>query len=91
MASSPVKAAALADPALLERVVRFKDRFYPAGSAHYESAKPGTLRLIPPADCVPILHADYAHMKNMIFGDKPEFDEILAGLRQLEDEINSKP
>ena len=43
MDKSPVKSAVLADLDLLERVVRFKDRFYPAGSAHYEMAKPGTL------------------------------------------------
>lgn len=88
MDKSPVKAAALADLDLLERVVRFKDRFYPAGSAHYELAKPGTLRLMPPDECMPILRDDYDHMKNMIFGAQPESDEILESLSQLEREIN---
>lgn len=88
MSKSSVKAAALADFDLLERVVRFKDRFYPAGSAHYELAKPGTMRLMPPTDCVPTLRDDYEHMKNMIFGEKPVFEEIMACIERLEAEIN---
>lgn len=88
MANAPVKASALSDLELLERVVRFKDRFYPAGPAHYELARPGTLRLLPPEDCMPILREDYEHMKNMIFGNRPEFDKLMANIKQLEREIN---
>lgn len=90
MGKSPVKAEALADLDLLERVVRFKDRFYPAGSAHYELAKPGTLRLMPPEACIPALREDYEHMRNMIFGEQPEFEEIMVSMTVLEQDINLK-
>ena len=89
MAQSPVKDAAFRDLDLLIQVVTFKDRFYPAGSAHYELAKPGTMCLIPPDDCLPALRTDYEHMKNMIFSKKPEFVEILAAIGLLELEIHS--
>ena len=88
MAQSPVKEAAYRDLELLRQVVAFKERFYPAGSAHYELAKPGTMRLMPPEECLPALQADYEHMKNMIFGEKPEFEDVLAMIQILEDEIN---
>ena len=88
MDTSPVKAAAYGNLELLERVVRFKERFYPAGSAHYELAKPGTMRLLPPGDCIPLLREDYEHMKNMIFGETPEFEEIMDCMERLEREIN---
>ena len=88
MAQSPVKTAAYRDPDLLRQVVAFKDRFYPAGSAHYELARPGTLRLLPPEDCLPALKTDYEHMKNMIFGEKPAFEEILRIICIVEAEIN---
>ncbi len=88
MAQSPVKEAAEKDVDLLQKVVAFKDRFYPSGSAHYELAIPGTLRLMPPIDCVPALREDYYHMRRMIFGAKPEFDEILEVVQALENEIN---
>ena len=91
MAQSTVKDAAFEDPELLRQVVAFKDRFYPAASAHYELAKPGTMRLMPPDDCLFDLRADYEHMKNMIYGEKPEFKEILSALEKLENEINSLP
>ena len=32
---------------------------------------------------------DYEHMQNMIFGNKPEFQEIMAGMQKLENEMNS--
>ncbi len=89
MAQSPVKDAAFQDLDLLRQVVAFKDRFYPAGSAHYELARPGTMRLMPPEECLPALKADYEHMKNMIFGETPEFAEILTAIGSLEDEIHS--
>lgn len=89
MARSSVNDAAFQNLDLLRQVVAFKDRFYPAGSAHYELAEPGTMRLMPPEDCLPALRADYEHMKNMIFGEKPEFEVILAAIAALESEIHS--
>jgi predicted nucleotidyltransferase component of viral defense system len=88
MDRSSVSARAFSDLKLLERVVAFKARFYPAGSARYELAHPGTMKLMPPVDCVPILAEDYSHMKNMIFGAKPDFEEIMVALQRMESSIN---
>jgi hypothetical protein len=44
---SPVKNAALADRALLQAVVEFKERFYYSSWAHYDLARPGSFRLVP--------------------------------------------
>lgn len=88
MAKSPVKDCALADVDLLARVVAFKDKFYRCPWAQYSLAKRGTLRLMPPEHHVQKLRDDYAHMENMIFGEKPTFDEILWGIKNLEKEIN---
>ncbi|MEA4890127.1 MAG: nucleotidyl transferase AbiEii/AbiGii toxin family protein [Clostridiaceae bacterium] len=89
MAKTSVKDNALADEELLARVVRFKDKFYRCPWACYELAKHGTMRLMPPEYNVKKLHADYAHMQNMLFGQKPSFDEILDEIRMLEKEINA--
>lgn len=89
MAASEVKAAALTDFALLEDVAAFKQKFYPSGWAHYELAKPGTLRLIPPAARLNAIKADYTQMRSMIFGRYPNFDEIMQTLQNLENEINT--
>jgi RES domain-containing protein len=88
MAESPVKAAALADKALLADVVTFKQRFYPRGWARYDQAQPGTFRLLPTGAVLATVEADYRAMANMIFGEVPALDRIMAILRELEYEIN---
>ena len=89
MAKTSVKENALTDVALLARVVKFKDKFYHCLWAFYELAKPGTMRLMPPEYSVEKLYTDYEHMQNMLFGQKPSFDEILDGIKTLEKEINA--
>ena len=89
MAKSPVKECALADAALLARVVAFKDKFYRCPWARYDLAKRGTMRLMPPEYNIQKLREDYEHMQNMIFGDKPEFDMVLQVIEKLENEINT--
>lgn len=86
---SKVKDEAINDLNLLGQVVEFNDRFFPRVWAHYDLAKPGTMRLMPPAHFEHSLKSDYGAMKNMIFGNYPTFDDILKEIRSLESEINS--
>ena len=88
MAASPIKEKAFSDLELLEKVVVFKEKFYRSPWAKYEDAKPGSVKLMPPQHNIALLREDYEHMLDMIFGNKPEFDEIMEGIRQLENEIN---
>jgi predicted nucleotidyltransferase component of viral defense system len=88
LAMSVFKDDALADLSLLEDVVRFKERFYPCVWARYGEAKPGAFRLIPKVEHLPPLRRDYNDMAEMIFGEIPDFDQILETLGQLENEIN---
>lgn len=88
MAKSPVKKNAFSDLDLLARVVEFKAKFYPANSARYDLARPGSIKLMPPMECMTALEDDYEHMRNMIYGYKPTFQEIIDSVRVLEEEIN---
>jgi len=91
LAMSAVKSSSLANLKLLEDVVAFKDRFYRCPWARYDLARPGTFRLIPNADRLSELRADYRQMTVMIFGPIPEFEHIVASLKLLEKEINGLP
>jgi hypothetical protein len=73
---------------LLERVVKHKSFFFASSWANYATAKPGTLRLVPDAERLIALGKDYNEMQAMMFGKSPEWDEIVRGLKQLEDQIN---
>lgn len=88
MIHSDVKQRALDNLHLLVEVVEFKQRFYPRGWAKYEKAVPGSLKLIPADHVLDVVRKDYAAMRNMIFGEVPEMDEIMAALQQLQQEIN---
>ncbi len=89
MALAPVKKSALTDISILRNVVEFKQRFYPRNWAKYELAKPGTLRLVPEGHILESVKKDYKAMRNMIYGDYPDFEKILHVLTELEGEINS--
>ena len=73
---------------LLERVVKHKSFFFASAWANYESAKPGTLRLVPNAERLTALGKDYDDMQAMMFGESPKWADIVRALKQLEDRIN---
>jgi hypothetical protein len=88
MANGPIRTEALSDLSLLAQVVRHKETFYPSGWAHYELARPGSLRLVPTDQRLAALERDYRNMGVMIFGDPPAFDSIIETLAALEQQIN---
>jgi len=89
MATSDVKDKAIIDIELLEKVVEFKKKFYPVNWANYDSAKIGTLKLIPQDYRINELEKDYKAMEHMIFDKKLDFDKIIDILKKLEQQINS--
>jgi hypothetical protein len=89
MSQTAIKTNAFSDQNLLARVVQFKEKFYRCPWAKYEDAKVGTMKLMPIPEYIDELRGDYRHMENMLYGDKPTFDEILAGIASLEQELNS--
>lgn len=88
LSRTEIKQKAFNHPELLDRDIRFKTKFYYSQSASYETAKIGSIRLVPPAAAVEDLKEDYVHMRNMIFQGAPDFNEIMDGLSSLEREIN---
>ena len=89
MTSSNVATNAIADLSLLDDVVKFKQRFYRSPWASYETAKPGSFRLMPTAAGDLILRKDYNAMRPMFFSDPPTWGDIIAGLHVLENQINT--
>lgn len=81
---------ALADFDLLKSVATHKSIFFRSPPAKYETAAPGTLRLLPTPQRRKELEIDYAKMRQMIFGEVPPLDHIFDALGELERKINSK-
>lgn len=89
MINSPVKEQAFARKELLEKDVIFKQKFYYAKSAHYETATLKEISLIPADHIMDAVKQDYAAMKNMIYGDYPGFETIIEQLKELEMEVHN--
>lgn len=73
---------------LRNQVVIWKSQFFGSSWANYDLAKPGTFRLVPPAERLPALRRDYQLMREMYLTTPPSFDDILTSLSDLEHRIN---
>ena len=86
---SAIKEKAFNDLDLLKNVSSYKEKFYPRNWAKYGEAFPPTLKLIPPSYRFNSLKKDYIDMQEMIYNNPPSFEELIAYLKKLEDEINA--
>ncbi len=74
---------------LLKDVVTFKQRFYPSGWANYQCATLAGLLLQPSKVHIGTLKADYEQMQEMLFGEKPSFEDIIEALIDLECQLRT--
>jgi len=89
LGAHPSCARALEKDELRARVVEHKRVFFPAAWAKYESAVPGSFKLIPHPDRLAALEMDYIAMSEMYFQTPPAWVEIISRLSHLEHAINS--
>jgi hypothetical protein len=73
---------------LLAQVIRFKKIYFAANWAHYDTAVPGTLRIVPNESLQAILRKDYQQMQEMFPSKSLTFDEIRTKL-ELQQRINT--
>lgn len=69
--------------------LEYNRRFYPGAGYGYETMEKGSYKLMPTEEMIELLKEDYAHMKNMIFGDVPSLKDILSEIADVEKELNS--
>ena len=75
---------------LLPEVADHKNTYYRQAWARYDLARnPKTLEVVPHQNILATIKKDYQDMKEMMFGDTPDFDEILDCLHILKQRINS--
>ncbi len=86
--NSPVKALALTNSDLLEKVARHKEIYFHSSWANYSSAIKGSLKLIPPERIADDLKNDYRLMKVMFFEEPVEWEVIMKTIKTFEREFN---
>jgi hypothetical protein len=82
--------AALQRLDLLEDVAQHKSRFFASAWAHYDTARPGSFRLVPPVARHGALAQDYAKMQPMFLSPPPAFEDVLGQLAKAEAVLNSR-
>jgi hypothetical protein len=87
---SELGAKAIANTILLDQVVEHKQIFFPSGWAHYDTAKPGSMKLVPDADMEKQLRSDYEGMREMFFGEIEDFDAVMGTIRELQTLLNAE-
>ena len=73
---------------LLAAVAAHKAIFFADPAAKYDEAKPGSLQLVPPASRRAELREDYGKMREMVFGEPPPFEHLMAVLTEIQRQIN---
>ncbi len=87
--SAGVGERALSDMNLFARVAEHREIFFRHSWVDYTTHKPGTFRLVPPADQLAAWESDFAAMRGpMFFGTVPEFPEILTTVQKFEQRFN---
>lgn len=88
--NSDVKAEAIVEQELLDRVAAHKSIYFASAWASYGTARKGSLKLSPAISVLEGLERDFGLMKDMFFGNVPEWKEILEAVIAFEAEFNDK-
>jgi len=79
----------LSDHTQCARVVDWKGRVFARGWARYDLARPGSFRLVPPAERQAALALDYTQMRAMFMSEPPPFGELMEQLAHAEAALNN--
>jgi hypothetical protein len=90
MFQSELGARAVADRALGADCVAHARMFFNSPDLGLDHAVPGKFSLMPTDEMIEDLRRDYSLMAGMIIGDPPEFDEVVASIAALEEELNRR-
>ena len=86
--NSPLGEDAIASASLLETVTQHKAAWFRSKQASYDTAKLGSISLVPSAASLSKLMTDYASMNEMFFDEAVPFDDIMFSIRELEVKLN---
>lgn len=83
--------AAMKEPNLLERVIEHRRIFFPRSWVDYSTMARVSLQLVPPGARLDEWKRDYEQMREMFFGEVQSFEDLMADMTALENEIRNAP
>ena len=88
---SPIGKRALSDRALGNDCIRHALMFFNGNDLDLVSALNEKFSISPTEEMIVVLKADYAAMTTMVFGEVPNFSQVIGAIKRLEQELNQKP
>ena len=79
----------LEDKDLAVRVAEWKKKLFYRAWASYDTAKHGSIKLVPPNDRLSDLKKDYVAMRPFFLSEPQTFEEVIAALEKAEAQINA--
>lgn len=87
---TPVADRALADKELFASIVEHRRKFIGLKGFDYSTLCAEKISIVPPEDVAEKWKADYASMCiEMMYGDYPEFDELMVSIRKLQERLRT--
>ena len=77
----------LSNKLLFEEVKAFKIKYYRTSWSNLENCTLKDIRIVPTDERLKELSSDYSKMKDMIFNSAPSLEEIIFGLKHLEEDL----
>lgn len=88
LVQSPIVENALKDFSLGLDCARHAKMFFNSKDLDLAHAHPGSLKIMPTLEMIELLKRDYNLMSGMIFGEAPEFSDVLKVISLLERSVN---
>lgn len=87
---SPIVKNAVKDHMLALDCAQHAQMFFNSVDSDLKNAIPGSLAIMPTKEMIEGLKRDYQAMSGMIFGEVPEFSDVLQAVLKLEHQINHR-
>lgn len=79
------------DIELFKRIAAHRQVYFSYSWVDYSTLRPGSLKLVPPAEQLQEWRADYNSMrKEMFFGEVPDFEDIIRSITEFQELFNRK-
>lgn len=90
MTTTPIEKQALTDQTLYADIIAHRKSYQRISWVNYETLNRQTLTFVPPADVIEKYRDDYKTMREqMIYGEPPEFDELIERLARLQEKFRT--
>jgi hypothetical protein len=90
LSQTPFLQKALQDKELYNTIATHRSKFSHLQGVDYAKHSPEYIKIVPPADLLPLWEKDYDSMtKSMVYGERLDFNELIKCIEEIQKKINT--